>query len=49
MRVPVDATLTREVAEILGFVNEGVLRAHKSPIDGVIGDFVIYSVIKDDL
>ena len=49
MRVPVDATLTREVAEILGFVNEGVLRAHKTPIDGVIGDFVIYSVIKDDL
>lgn len=49
MRIPIGATQLREVAEVLGFVNEGILRAHKSPIDGTIGDFVVYSVIRDDL
>lgn len=49
MHVPPDATPLREVAEVLGFVNEGIVRAHKSPIEGTIGSFVVYSVIRADL
>jgi RimJ/RimL family protein N-acetyltransferase len=47
--IPPDSEQMREIAEIAGFVNEGTVRSFRSPIDGVIGDYVIYSVIKDDL
>ena len=49
MWLPVEAASEREIAEIAGFVNEGTVRAARSPIDGAIGDFVVYSVIREDL
>ncbi|MCC6704784.1 MAG: GNAT family N-acetyltransferase [Thermomicrobiales bacterium] len=49
MWLPVTAGSEREIAEIAGFVNEGTVRAARSPITGAIGDFVVYSVIREDL
>jgi RimJ/RimL family protein N-acetyltransferase len=49
MRVPERSASDRLIAEITGFEREGVLRAHRSPTTHDIDDFIIYSVIKDDL
>jgi RimJ/RimL family protein N-acetyltransferase len=49
LRVPERAAGERLIAEITGFEREGLLRSYRSPATFEIDDFIMYSVIKDDL